>query len=426
MIPTEWLQLAPPPRPLRDGEKWNVFLSYRSINRPWVLNLYDVLVELNHKVFLDQYVLKPGDHLIKNLQDGLQTSQAAVLIWSAASKTSVWVNDEYEYLQQKANNDNDFIFVPVTVDGSGLPAFAQNRIFVDFSGYPDGPNGGDLLRLLYALADKPLSEEAIQFAAEQDEAASIANALLNNAKRHNRPERLLQLFHQGGLAWKTSAALGCKTAECLTSLGHNDQAIAVLEEVENAFPKAIRPKQLHGLALARRGRDQDLEHAQEILGLLLQENNIDSETLGIYARTWMDRYNNTKEKTYLRQSRRYYVEAFERQPYDYYTGINSAAKSVFLGEMDKAMEYLQRVETIVGDKPARDDYWKTATVAEVLLIKKQYAAAAAMYQQAVDMAPGEKGSILSTWTQAARLLEALGASEEETAQIKTVFKHYLQ
>jgi hypothetical protein len=56
---------------LDDGNEWNVFLSYRSVNRPWVLNLYDVLIELGHKVFLDQYVLKPGDKLIKNLEAAL-------------------------------------------------------------------------------------------------------------------------------------------------------------------------------------------------------------------------------------------------------------------------------------------------------------------------------------------------------------------
>ena len=431
MIPQEWLRFAPPPRPLKNGERWNVFLSYRSINRAWVLNLYDVLVELGHEVFLDQYVLLPGGYLINNLQDALQTSQAGILIWSKTTKDSTWVNDEYNYLQQRANTDPKFTFVPVTVDGSELPAFARSRIYIDFSGYPDGPNGGDLLRLLYALADKPLSGEVIQFADDQDDAAAIANALLNTAKRHNKPERLLQLFHEGGLAWKTSAALGCKTAEYLTSLSCNDEAIEVLAEVEKTFPKAIRPKQLHGLALARRGSDADLEQAQDILGLLLDKNNIDSETLGIYARTWMDRYKKsgndkeTRNEIYLRQSRRYYAEAFERQPYDYYTGINSAAKSVFLGEMDKALEYAQRVEKIVGDKPCHDDYWKTATAAEVLLIKKQYPDAAKMYRQAIDMAPGETGSILSTCGQAILLLEALGASPKEVALITTAFKDYL-
>ena len=31
--------------------------------------LYDVLRELGHKVFLDQTALKPGDQLVKELQD---------------------------------------------------------------------------------------------------------------------------------------------------------------------------------------------------------------------------------------------------------------------------------------------------------------------------------------------------------------------
>jgi hypothetical protein len=52
-----WLDLAPKPGPLPAGKQWHVFLSYRSVNRPWVLALYDVLNVLGYKVFLDQYVL---------------------------------------------------------------------------------------------------------------------------------------------------------------------------------------------------------------------------------------------------------------------------------------------------------------------------------------------------------------------------------
>ena len=70
----EWLNYAPKPRELSGTDRWNVFLSYRSINRAWVINLYDVLRELGHKVYLDQTALKPGDQLIKELQDALKTS----------------------------------------------------------------------------------------------------------------------------------------------------------------------------------------------------------------------------------------------------------------------------------------------------------------------------------------------------------------
>src|ERR1035437_7118371 len=83
-LPVEWTRLAPPPRKLTDGDQWNVFLSYRSVNRPWVLNLYDVLAQQGHKVFIDQCVLKAGDQLTKRLQDPLQTSQSAVLVWSSS------------------------------------------------------------------------------------------------------------------------------------------------------------------------------------------------------------------------------------------------------------------------------------------------------------------------------------------------------
>src|SRR3954469_4674987 len=87
-LPNEWLKYAPPPRPLGPGENWNVFLSYRSVNRPWVLNLYDVLRQQGQKVFIDQCVLLPGDPLILRLQDALNTSQAGVLIWSKATGDS--------------------------------------------------------------------------------------------------------------------------------------------------------------------------------------------------------------------------------------------------------------------------------------------------------------------------------------------------
>jgi len=67
----KWSDFAPPPRDLTGDYKWNVFLSYRSVNRPWVLGLYDVLRELGHQVFIDQVVLKAGDPLTRVLEDNL-------------------------------------------------------------------------------------------------------------------------------------------------------------------------------------------------------------------------------------------------------------------------------------------------------------------------------------------------------------------
>ena len=59
----DWLALAPGPAPRRPGMEWDVFLSYRSTNRQWVLQLYDILTPLGYSVFMDQYVLKAGQPL---------------------------------------------------------------------------------------------------------------------------------------------------------------------------------------------------------------------------------------------------------------------------------------------------------------------------------------------------------------------------
>lgn len=422
MIPAEWLQYAPKPNALGENQLWNVFLSYRSINRGWVLNLYDVLTELNFKVFLDQYVLKPGDSLVQILEDGLAGSQAGVLIWSNAARDSEWVRNEYDVLIQKSVNDKKFHFVPVKIEKVKLPPFANSRLFVDFGEYPDGPNGGDLLRLIHGIVGKPLSDEAVHFAVAQDEASGDADAKITSAIITSNKERLLKLFKEGGLPWKTTASLACKTADGLIKLGHEDEAIDMLEQIVTSFPKSIRPKQLHALALARRGRGNDLINAQDILGELYAVNHLDPETLGIFARTWMDRYKLSGKINELRQSRNYYAEAFARSPDDYYTGINAATKSILLDDYPAARQIAEKVQVLVGNKPVPGDYWQTATIAEVLLLEKRYEEAASMYQQAIDIAPAEVASHASTLQQAKLLLEKLSATEEEQTVVLQCFK----
>ena len=206
---------------------------------------------LGHNVFLDQRVLKVGDPLIKGLQNALDTSQAGILIWTNATRDSEWVEREYEVLEKQATEKKGFQFVPIKLDASKLPSFAERRIFLDFSSYPDGPNGGELLRLLHAVVGIPLSDEAAHFATEQDEEAMVASARITAAIKNKYKDRLIKLFEDGGLPWETTSMLGCKAAEGLIRLDANNEAIRMLETLEKRFSKAVRPQQLHALALAR-------------------------------------------------------------------------------------------------------------------------------------------------------------------------------
>jgi tetratricopeptide (TPR) repeat protein len=420
----EWLQHAPGPRELKGEEKWNVFLSYRSVNRAWVLGLYDVLTELGYKVFLDQYVLKPGDELQTQLEDALIKSQAGVLIWTNSTSDSVWVRKEFNTMERMAAKG--FLFVPVKIEKSELPPFVENRIFIDFSDYPDGPNGGDLVRLIHAVSGRALSEPAIKFALIQDEESKDQTAKVNAAVEIGNAEKLKHLFEKGGLPWKTSASLGCRAAEGLIKLKKYDDAITMLEKLEALFQKALRPKQLKALALARRGGENDLADAQEIMGELHKKNHLDPETMGIYGRTWMDRYKKSNNILELKKSRDLYAEAFAKAPDDYYTGINAASKSVLIGtekDLQTAAVLAEQVQKLTGTEAVKNDYWKTATIAESFLIQKKYNEAGEMYGQAVAMAPTEIGSHESTHTQAKLLMEKLKPADEERSYINEAFKH---
>jgi TPR repeat protein len=389
------------------------------------VNLYDVLRAHGHKVFLDQVTMAAGDSLISSIEEGLDRSRAGVLVWSSKAADSAWVRREYAVLESRAD-DPDFHFVPVRLDSEKLPSFAATRIFLDFSAYPDGPNGGELLRLLHAIVGVPLSDEALHFATAQDEIAARANNLIRTAIRNGSPKRLQELFEAGGLPWRASAALGCAAAEGLTKLGENEAALHMLARVEQQFPRAIRPRQLRALALARRAGDDDLETAQNILGELYEQGERDPETLGIYARTWMDRYAKSGNIAHLRRSRDLYGEAFDGAQDDYYTGINAAAKSVLLGapeDLEKGRAFAERVEKIVGREPVAGDYWRTATIGEMLLMQRDFAGAGRLYAAAVAGATEERASHESSWKQACRLMEKLQPGASERALVREAFSH---
>jgi len=429
-IPQEWQQFELAPRALAAGEKYTVFLSYRSANRAWVLSLYDVLRRYGHTVFIDQVELAAGDELIPRLESALGTSQAGVLVWSDASRDSAWVSKEYQTMERQATRRSNFRFIPVKLDTTEPPDFAQNRIFVDFQAYPDGPNGGELLRLLHAVIGKPLSSEAAHYAMAQDDASRRASAQVNAAIRNGNKAQLLTLLRSTSPEWRSSAVLACKAAEGLTRLKAYSEAIAALEEIQNEFPRAIRPKQLLTLALNRRARDggsdQDVETAQTIIGELYELGERDPETLGIYAATWAERYSRSRNINDLKQSRDLYAEAFEGARDDYYTGINAASKSVLIGgdeEISRGRAIALAVQKIVGTEPTRNDYWKTATAAEVQVILGSFAEAARLYEAAVALSRSEVGSHESTWRQACALMAKLAPAEQERALIRQPFVH---
>jgi tetratricopeptide (TPR) repeat protein len=414
----QWLDLAPKPGELSPGKEWHVFLSYRSVNRPWVLALYDILNGLGYKIFLDQYVLTAAAPLAISLGDALDASMSAIMVWSGFYEDSEWCKQEFSKLETMQNAQQGFRYVIARIDESAITGLAATKLWIDFSKQREGPAGSGLLSVLYGLHNLPLVPAAVKLAAQVDE--QMRDGLLNvkAAREAGDAAMLLALQETDDMAWTGSPMLLCAVAEGLIAMKMLSEAMQVLERAEQAFPKALRPKQLRGLALARSG--QTLK-AQLILGKLHAAGEIDPETLGILGRTWMDRYNQTGDKLFLLKSRDLYRTAFEASQNDYYTGINAASKSLLAGERETAAQLGARVQKIVGDKAVPGDYWKTATVAEAQLLQGNFEAAAKLYQAAVLSAPLDWGSHESTIGQAKLLLEALDAMAEQRALIEAAF-----
>ncbi len=416
----QWLKYAPAPAPLNPDQRWHIFISYRSVNRHWVLELYDMLRHLGYSVFLDQYVLSAAAPLALTLGEELDASAAAILVWSKYNEDSEWCKKEFSYLEGRENGRKGFRYVIAKLDQSELPGFAAAKIFVDFSERREGPGGSDLLRMVHGLAGKPLPPEAVRLATQVDEGIRRARAAIQAARQTGNAERLCDLARSEHLAWLNSPMLGCETAEALIGLKRYGEALEILKRLAESFPKTLRPRQLEGLALARQG---DWRNAQVILGELYAAGEADPETLGIYARTWMDRYKVTKDRLHLLKSRDLYRHAFERAPKDYYTGINAAAKSLFLGERETASQLAKRVEEVTGSAPVPSDYWRTATIAEVQLLQGNYEEAGRLYEAAVIAAPEDIGSHESTFGQAKLILDHLGATADQRRQVLQAFNH---
>ena len=168
-----------------------------------------------------------------------------------------------------------------------------------------------------------------------------------------------------------------------------------------------------------------MQDARRALQAIYEEGHRDPETLGIYARTYMDSYDRSGDKRELQRSRDLYAEAFSISPSDHYTGINAASKSVFLGEMDVARALVKQVQVLVAADlvQEKDDYWLLATDAEAQLIEMHYAEAAKRYYTAIVKSPGDFGSQFSMWLQAKRLMGALRTSEKQRDEIWRAFRH---
>jgi tetratricopeptide (TPR) repeat protein len=316
------------------------------------MSLYDALKLVGWQAFLDQYDLVPGANLETSLTEALEASSAGVILWSSRTKDSKWCERERSAMRALAEQRNGaFNYIFAKLDAEELPLFARADLYVGFEESPEGPRGVNLLRLMCGMRAISLPAEAVVMAQQVDANAKQVMIQINGAIEGGNAAKLLEIgasAHPGLLA---SPGPILAAAQGLIRLGKYDEARTVLKQALSLFPQSVRAKQLDGLSLRRLKKYQE---AVDVLSELKAAGHQDPETLGILAAARDGLFRETGKTLHLRNARELYRTAFKGDPKDYYTGINAASKSLFLGEPDEAArlagEVLPLVEKATGRK----------------------------------------------------------------------------
>jgi TIR domain len=113
--------------------RFDVFLSYNSVDRPWVTQLKAALQAKGLGVWLDDDQIRPGDIFGKALEEGIRSSNTVALIVSPEALASAWVEEEYYRALSLANSQGRRLrMIPVLLRTAALPGFLSSRTWVDF------------------------------------------------------------------------------------------------------------------------------------------------------------------------------------------------------------------------------------------------------------------------------------------------------
>jgi hypothetical protein len=167
--------------------KYDVFISHRSDDKPWVRTLATNLQKAGLSVFLDEWELVPGDSFVAGLEQGLEDSAGGVLVCTPGALESGWVRAEYDrMIARRASRGDGFRLVPIVLDPCAPKfPFLKSVHHVDFS-QPDRYRES-LQRLLCGLNGKPPGpspwfEGDLETADYSRYAAPLANGLLQPAR----------------------------------------------------------------------------------------------------------------------------------------------------------------------------------------------------------------------------------------------------
>src|SRR5271165_1227080 len=105
--------------PTRLTEKsfaYDVFLSHSSKDKPAVRELAERLKADGLRVWLDEWVIQPGDMIGLKVEEGLMQSRSLVLVMSQHAFASEWASLEFHTILFRDPTNQHRRFIPLRLD----------------------------------------------------------------------------------------------------------------------------------------------------------------------------------------------------------------------------------------------------------------------------------------------------------------------
>jgi|GEM_PF-5670978 len=186
-----------PPRPL-SAERFDVFLSHNSKDKPQVRRLRDALEAQRLNVWYDEDELPPGLEFAEYLEKGIRNSDSVIVV-IGENGIGPWASMEMNAALTIAARTR-IPLIPVLLakptQDLQLPLFLQTRTWVDLS---SGINDTTLRKLLWGItgekSDDSLTESADETTQAAETSASVAVAtisLKDSASEESTPRAFIQ------------------------------------------------------------------------------------------------------------------------------------------------------------------------------------------------------------------------------------------
>ncbi|MFZ9753320.1 MAG: WD40 repeat domain-containing protein, partial [Cyanobium sp.] len=213
--------------------RYDIFLSHSSADKPAVRELAERLRAAGLRVWLDEWIIRPGDHISTAIDEGLEHSAVLLLCMSAQAFGSEWVSLEgYSAIFRDPLN-RDRRFLPLRLDDAPIKAMLQGYAWIDWR--PGADREAEWARLLAACRpedlDRPDRADPAAGPGAEVETCADSTAELATPAAQDRQEghrmaqlRALNLLHPGPVLSVTWSADGQRLAS-----GGSDGTVRVWE-----------------------------------------------------------------------------------------------------------------------------------------------------------------------------------------------------